>query len=63
MFMNLCHDSYGGFRPFDAVKPLGFDILPGSWEAEGYLRYRNRYEGDSRRLASIESTTVASATA
>jgi Uncharacterized alpha/beta hydrolase domain (DUF2235) len=55
MFMYLCHDSYAGFRPFDEVKPLGWDILPGSWEAEGYLRYRRRYEGDDRKLTKLEA--------
>jgi hypothetical protein len=54
LFRYLCHDSYAGFRPFDAVRPLGIDIIPGSWEAQGYLRYRRRYEGNDRQLTRID---------
>ncbi len=50
LFANYCHDSYAGFRPFDQVKVFGWDPVPGSWEAEGYLRWRRRYEGDDERL-------------
>jgi hypothetical protein len=54
LFRYLCHDSYAGFRPFDAVRPLGIDIIPGSWEAQGYLRYRRRYEGNDRQITRID---------
>jgi len=60
MFMFLCHDSYAGFRPFDGFKIKGFDPIPGSWELEGYLRYRRRYEGDSRQLTRLEPAAKAS---
>lgn len=50
MFANYCHDSYAGFKPFDAPMAAGVD-LPGTWETEGYLRYRTRYAGDDKRLA------------
>ena len=50
VFQFLAHDSFAGFRPFDQIRPLGVDIVPGSWEAEGYLRYRRRYEGDDKAL-------------
>jgi hypothetical protein len=56
LFRYLCHDSYAGFRPFDAVRPLGNDIIPGSWEAQGYLRYRRRYEGTDRQITRIDRT-------
>lgn len=59
MFMYLCHDSYAGFRPFDEFKVKGFDVIPGSWELEGYLRYRRRYEGDSRQLTRLEPVPTA----
>jgi hypothetical protein len=49
-FANYCHDSYAGFKPFDAPVAAGVD-LPGTWETEGYLRYRTRYAGDDKRLA------------
>jgi hypothetical protein len=54
MFAFLVHDSYAGFRPFDQLRVLGFDVLPGSWEAQGYLRYRRRYEGGDRQLTRLE---------
>jgi Uncharacterized alpha/beta hydrolase domain (DUF2235) len=49
MFANFCHDSYAGFKPFDAPVAVGVD-MPGTWETEGYLRYRTRYEGNDTRL-------------
>jgi Uncharacterized alpha/beta hydrolase domain (DUF2235) len=53
LFSNYCHDSYAGFKPFDAPLAVGVD-LPGSWEPEGYLRYRTRYEGNDTRLTQRE---------
>jgi hypothetical protein len=50
LFANYCHDSYAGFKPFDAPVAGGIDV-PGTWETEGYLRYRTRYAGDDKRLA------------
>lgn len=50
LFAEYCHDSFAGFRPYDQLKLWGFDILPGSWEPEGYLRWRRRYEGNDRQL-------------
>jgi hypothetical protein len=55
LFADYCHDSYAGFRPFDQVKIFGWDPVPGSWEPEGYFRWRRRYEGDSVQLVRIES--------
>lgn len=51
LFDQYAHDSFAGFRPYDQLKIGGIDILPGSWEPEGYLRWRRRYEGDDRQLA------------
>ncbi len=50
LFADYCHDSYAGFRPFDKVKIFGRDPIPGSWEPEGYFRWRRRYEGDNVQL-------------
>jgi hypothetical protein len=50
LFANYCHDSYAGFKPFDAPVAAGIDA-PGTWETEGYLRYRTRYAGNDKRLA------------
>jgi len=50
LFADYCHDSYAGFRPFDKVKVYGWDPVPGSWEPQGYLRWRRRYEGDDLQL-------------
>lgn len=50
LFEHYCHDSYAGFKPFDAPVAAGVDA-PGTWETEGYLRYRVRYEGNDERLA------------
>jgi Uncharacterized alpha/beta hydrolase domain (DUF2235) len=56
IFKYLCHDSYAGFRPFDALQVLGYDVLNvGSWEAQGYLRYRRRYEGDDSKLTQLNT--------
>lgn len=52
MFSNYCHDSYAGFKPFDAPVTAGLDA-PGTWEPEGYLRYRTRYEGGDARLTQL----------
>lgn len=49
LFANYCHDSYAGFKPFDAPVVAGIDA-PGTWEPEGYLRYRVRFEGNDTRL-------------
>lgn len=49
MFGDYCHDSYAGFKPFDAPVALGVDA-PGTWEPEGYIRYRTRYSGGDTRL-------------
>lgn len=54
LFADYCHDSYAGFRPFDQVKIFGWDPVPGSWEPEGYFRWRRRYEGDSVQLVRNE---------
>jgi hypothetical protein len=66
LFDEFAHDSFAGFRPYDEVKFMGVDILPGSWEPEGYLRWRRRYEGDDRQLTMLpkqdKSTRVASNT-
>lgn len=51
LFDQYAHDSFAGFRPYDQLKIGGFDLLPGSWEPEGYLRWRRRYEGDDRQFA------------
>lgn len=50
LFSDYCHDSFAGFRPYDQFKILGMDVLPGSWEPEGYLRWRRRYEGNDIQL-------------
>lgn len=64
LFDQYVHDSYAGFRPYDQVKIFGVDILPGSWEPQGYLRWRRRYEGDDRQLSmrsdDADATRVAS---
>lgn len=54
LFGDYCHDSYAGFRPFDQLKVFGWDPVPGSWEPEGYFRWRRRYEGDSVQLVRNE---------
>ncbi len=53
MFQYLCHDSYAGFKPFDK-EIMGLDMIPGSWEAEGYLRYRRSYQGNDSPYASLQ---------
>ncbi|RTL30434.1 MAG: DUF2235 domain-containing protein [Burkholderiales bacterium] len=50
LFADYCHDSYAGFRPFDQIKIFGWDPVPGSWEPEGYFRWRRRYEGDNVQI-------------
>lgn len=55
LFANFVHDSYAGFRPFDQLKVMGWDPVPGSWEGEGYLRWRRRYEGSDRRYVRHET--------
>jgi type VI secretion system (T6SS) phospholipase Tle1-like effector len=54
LFADYCHDSYAGFRPFDNVKIFGWDPVLGSWEPEGYFRWRRRYEGDNVQLVHNE---------
>lgn len=48
------HDSFAGFRPFDTeINTYLFgcrDLMPGSWEPEGYLRYRRFYRGTNEEL-------------
>lgn len=58
LFADYCHDSYAGFRPFDKVKVFGWDPVPGSWEPEGYFRWRRRYEGDNLQLVRTEPIKV-----
>lgn len=50
LFAEYAHDSFAGFRPFD-TKILGFIDPPGSWEPEGYLRWRVHYRGSDQRFA------------
>lgn len=49
LFSAYAHDSVAGFRPFDHqfdLPVLGCtDLMSGSWEPEGYLRYRRFYTG------------------
>jgi hypothetical protein len=52
LFAEYCHDSYAGFKPYEAPLAVGVD-LPGTWEPEGYLRYRVRFEGNDTRLTQI----------
>lgn len=52
LFANFCHDSYAGFKPYDAPVTAGVDMA-GTWEPEGYLRYRVRYEGTDVRLTQV----------
>ena len=59
LFADYCHDSFAGFRPYDQFKILGFDVLPGSWEPEGYLRWRRRFEGDDRQLVRLQQKDAA----
>ena len=54
LFADYCHDSHAGFRPFDKFTVFGWDPVPGSWEPEGYLRWRRRYEGDNVQLVRNE---------
>jgi len=49
LFAEYCHDSYAGFKPFEAPIAAWIDA-PGERETEGYLRYRTRYEGSNVRL-------------
>ena len=64
LFGDYVHDSYAGFRPFDQLTIFGWDPVPGSWEGEGYLRWRRRYEGTDRRYTQrvepeVPSTSIA----
>lgn len=52
LFSQYCHDSYAGFKPFDTPVAAGVD-MPGTWEIEGYLRYRTRYAGSDARLTRL----------
>jgi hypothetical protein len=49
LFANYVHDSFAGFKPFDTkISLVGCrDFIPGTWEPEGYLRYRRFYIGDN----------------
>lgn len=49
LFADYCHDSFAGFRPYDN-RIWGFIDPPGSWEPEGYLRWRLHYRGSDRRF-------------
>src|SRR5690606_13112585 len=53
MFSDYVHDSYAGFKPFDGYI-LGFIPIPGTWEPEGYLRYRRWYAGDDKAMAQLD---------
>jgi hypothetical protein len=48
LFANYVHDSFAGFKPFDTKFALAgcWDFIPGTWESEGYLRYRRLYMGN-----------------
>lgn len=48
LFANYMHDAYAGFRPFDQPQSWAscIDPVPGSWETQGYLRYRRVYQGN-----------------
>lgn len=48
LYADYAHDSFAGFRPFDN-EIMGIDP-PGSWEPEGYLRWRVHYRGNDTRL-------------
>jgi hypothetical protein len=52
LFSVYAHDSYAGFRPYDHQVKLWVagcqKMLPGSWEPEGYLRYRRFYTGSDK---------------
>lgn len=48
LYADYVHDSFAGFRPFD-IEIAGIDP-PGSWEPEGYLRWRVHYRGNDTRL-------------
>jgi len=51
LFANYVHDSYAGFRPFDVMLRIEcYGVIPGSWEPEGYLRYRRVYSGSDQPL-------------
>lgn len=52
LFADYAHDSFAGFRPFD-TKILGFIDPPGSWEPEGYLRWRTHYRGTDQRFTLV----------
>lgn len=58
LFADYCHDSFAGFRPYDQFKILGIDVLPGSWEPEGYLRWRRRFEGDDKQLVRLQDKSA-----
>lgn len=58
LFADYCHDSFAGFRPYDQFKILGIDVLPGSWEPEGYLRWRRRFEGDDKQLVRLQDKST-----
>lgn len=49
VFGDYCHDSYAGFKPYDEPLVVGVDAT-GTWEPEGYIRYRTRYAGGDQRL-------------
>jgi hypothetical protein len=51
-FSTYCHDSYAGFKPFNAAMSTLSRNAP--WEAGGYLRYRTRYAGEDLRLALLK---------
>ena len=58
LFSTYAHDSVAGFRPFDHQFKWWIvdckDLMPGSWEPEGYLRYRRFYTGyDQARTYTI----------
>jgi hypothetical protein len=59
-FGEYCHDSYAGFKPFEAVSAVSRN---GPWESGGYLQFRTRYAGESLRLAHLQSAAANAADA
>ncbi|NBA95433.1 DUF2235 domain-containing protein [Pseudomonas sp. R5(2019)] len=58
LFANYVHDSYAGFRPLHQPHWLTgcVDLVPGSWETQGYLRYRRIYRGSNRPITNAPLT-------
>lgn len=58
LFADYCHDAFAAFRPYDRFKVFGLDVLPGSWEPQGYLRWRRRFEGGDQQWAQHTETQL-----